>query len=192
MVSQFHPPWPVWTTFKVYPNGRVSGYLDRIPIGSAIDVFRKGSNERNPAKYLCIIAFGVGITESLPLAEAELRKPDAQHVHLIWQSRTKGDTFWADRIGKIASPISWEIPIELHNFRFNNVCNIGSRNHAAFFLKLLLFSRFLLSLLPNICLASTEIKHHLYCHESRVWQRLQPLNDNIYSSLNNMNQLQYS
>lgn len=88
-------------TVKVYPNGRASGFLDRVPIGGTIEVFRKGNNERNPAKYIGIIAFGVGITEALPLAEAELRKPDAKHVHLIWQSRTIGDVFWAERISTL-------------------------------------------------------------------------------------------
>lgn len=98
-------------TFKVYPNGRASGFLDRIPIGGGVEVFRKGSNERVPGKYIGILAFGVGITEALPLAEAELGKPDAQRVNLIWQARNKADTFWADRIAALKSryPDKFEI-----------------------------------------------------------------------------------
>jgi len=88
-------------TVKVYPNGRASGYLDRIPIGGSIDVFRKGSNERFPGKYVGILAFGVGITEALPVAAAELSKPDAKSVHLIWTSRTKADTFWDDKVADL-------------------------------------------------------------------------------------------
>jgi hypothetical protein len=42
-------------TVKVYPNGRASGYLDSIPIGGQIDVFRKGSNERNPGHMLVLL-----------------------------------------------------------------------------------------------------------------------------------------
>jgi len=89
-------------TFKVYPNGRCSGYLDRIlPIGGEIEVFRKGSNRRQPGRCVSLIAFGVGITEALPITAAELSKPEAEHVHLIWSTRTFADTFWHDKIANL-------------------------------------------------------------------------------------------
>lgn len=88
-------------TFKVYPNGRASGYLDRIPIGGEIEVFRKGSNRRQPGRCVSLVAFGVGITEALPITAAELSKPEAEHVHLIWASRTFADTFWSDKIANL-------------------------------------------------------------------------------------------
>ena len=34
------------------------------------------------------LALGVGITEALPIAEKELEGSDAQHVLLLWASRT--------------------------------------------------------------------------------------------------------
>lgn len=85
-------------TFKVYPNGLCSGYLDSIKIGESIDVFKKGDYQRRPGTYVGVIAFGVGITEALPVAQAELSKLDAQHVKLLWASKTTGDTFWHEEI----------------------------------------------------------------------------------------------
>ena len=49
-------------------------------------------------KYVGVVAYGVGITEALPVAEAELKKGDADSVRLLWASRTMADTFWHDRI----------------------------------------------------------------------------------------------
>jgi len=86
-------------TFKVYPNGRASGFLDRLEVGDEIRSFgRREFRMRNPGKYVGIIAYGVGITEGLPIAQAELEKGDAEQVHLLWSSRTKADTFWHDDI----------------------------------------------------------------------------------------------
>lgn len=88
-------------TFKVYPNGRASGYLDRIPIGGEIEVFRRGSNRRQPGRFVCLLAFGVGITEALSITAAELSQQEAEHVHLIWASRTFADTFWSDKLANL-------------------------------------------------------------------------------------------
>ncbi|KAL3902444.1 MAG: hypothetical protein SGILL_010821 [Bacillariaceae sp.] len=86
-------------TFKVYPNGRASGFLDRLQVGDSIMSFGKhAARTRNKGLYHGIIVFGVGITEGLPLAEAELEKGDANTVKLLWASRTLEDTFWNDRI----------------------------------------------------------------------------------------------
>ena len=90
-------------TFKVYPGGRASGYLDSIEIGGSIDVFAKGKKSRDPGAFVGLVAFGVGITEAMPIAEAELEKPEAERVLLLWCSKTRGDTFWLDRAAALAS-----------------------------------------------------------------------------------------
>merc|ERR1712176_702004 len=68
-------------TLKVYPNGRASGFLDRLEIGQSINSFglTKGKT-RNVGDYVGVIAYGVGITEGLPVARAELEKDDAKTV----------------------------------------------------------------------------------------------------------------
>lgn len=94
-------------TFKVYPNGRASGFLDRLVVGAdekeaMIHTFGKSANRvRNPGPYVGIVAYGVGITEGLPVAAAELAKSDAQKVTLLWASRTAADTFWHDEIRRL-------------------------------------------------------------------------------------------
>jgi NAD(P)H-flavin reductase len=86
-------------TFKVYPNGRASGFLDRLKVGDTINSFGKVSEKtRNPGDFVGVIAFGVGITEGLPMARAELEKGDAENVVLLWASRTSADTFWHSEI----------------------------------------------------------------------------------------------
>ena len=85
-------------TVKIYPNGRASGYLNNVHVGETIDVFRKGSKVRHPGNKVGLVAYGVGITEILPMAMAELRKMDAQSVVLLWASRTYGDTFWHEQL----------------------------------------------------------------------------------------------
>merc|ERR1719414_2424611 len=86
-------------TFKVYPNGRASGFLNRLEIGDYINTFglRKGRT-RNPGKFFGGVAYGVGITEILPVAEAELEKGDAEKVVVLWASRTLADTFWYEKV----------------------------------------------------------------------------------------------
>ncbi|CAB9510262.1 b5 reductase 1 [Seminavis robusta] len=86
-------------TFKVYPNGRASGFLDRLNVGDEMGTFgMTAGRHRNPGSFVGCIAFGVGITECLPVAQAELEKGDAEKVVLLWASRTMADTFWHDKI----------------------------------------------------------------------------------------------
>jgi len=85
-------------TFKVYPRGRCSGYLDSVQVGQTVEVFKGGARQRRPGKHVGIIAYGVGITEAFRVAEAELEKPDAEHVKLLWSSKTTGDTFWHEQL----------------------------------------------------------------------------------------------
>lgn len=88
-------------TVKVYPGGRASGYLDRVQIGEDITVFRKGNKQHNPGNCICLIAYGVGITEAFPIAVAELGKSDTSKVMLIWALRTQEEMFWKDEINSI-------------------------------------------------------------------------------------------
>mmetsp|Transcript_156894 Transcript_156894/g.277085 ORF Transcript_156894/g.277085 Transcript_156894/m.277085 type:complete len:272 (-) Transcript_156894:186-1001(-) len=85
-------------TFKVYPGGRASGYLDSVLVGETVEVYKRGTNQRRPGKYVGIIAYGVGITTAFPVAKAELAKPDAERVKLLWASKTMGDTFWHEQL----------------------------------------------------------------------------------------------
>lgn len=86
-------------TFKVYPNGRASGPLDRLAIGDTMHTFGRSANRRhNPGAYVGIVAYGVGITEGLPVARAELEDGTAGKVVLLWASRAVRDTFWGDDI----------------------------------------------------------------------------------------------
>ena len=56
-----------------------------------------------PTTTQSFVAFGVGITEALPMAEAELGKPEAESVRLLWCSKTRPDTFWLDRAAALAA-----------------------------------------------------------------------------------------
>ena len=90
-------------TFKVHPNGRASGYLNRLQIGDSIQSFGMAKNKcRNPGgKWIGIVAYGVGITEALPMARAELERPGPgplTTVTSVWASRTLHDTFSHDQI----------------------------------------------------------------------------------------------
>ena len=81
-------------TFKVYPGGRCSGYLESVKVGESVLAFAKGKKKRNLGvgiTHVGVVAFGVGITEGLPIAEAELLRGEAERVHLVWAARTHED-----------------------------------------------------------------------------------------------------
>ena len=71
--------------------------------GDTIDCFvhRKGkrvSRDRRAGSHVALIAFGVGITECLPMAACELAQPEPQSVRLLWSARSRGDSaFWRDQ-----------------------------------------------------------------------------------------------
>jgi len=89
-------------TLKVYPNGRASGFLDRLKVGEELNTFGiSAKRTRNVGEYVGIVAYGVGMTEGLPIAKAELEKGDAKRVVLLWASRTSDDTFWNDDIASL-------------------------------------------------------------------------------------------
>lgn len=90
-------------TFKPYPDGLLSGYLNALNVGDTIQcVGRISRVTYTPGKYLGLVAFGIGITECLPIAEAELSKGKVDHVRLLWASRTMADTFWKKRIESLS------------------------------------------------------------------------------------------
>lgn len=88
-------------TIKIYPHGRASGYLNSLAIGDTVECWCKSNKPRNPGTHVGLIAYGVGITEILPMAAAELAKPDASQVRMLWASKTRGDTFWRDQIAAL-------------------------------------------------------------------------------------------
>mmetsp|Transcript_12921 Transcript_12921/g.15158 ORF Transcript_12921/g.15158 Transcript_12921/m.15158 type:complete len:279 (+) Transcript_12921:166-1002(+) len=89
-------------TVKMYPNGRASGHLNRLQIGDTTHAFgmRNLTRVRNPGSFFGGIAYGVGITEILPVARAELEKGDGSStkVVVLWAGRTRMDLFWKDQI----------------------------------------------------------------------------------------------
>eukprot|EP00555_Chaetoceros_dichaeta_P001419 CAMPEP_0198277088 /NCGR_PEP_ID=MMETSP1447-20131203/65663_1 /TAXON_ID=420782 /ORGANISM="Chaetoceros dichaeta, Strain CCMP1751" /LENGTH=361 /DNA_ID=CAMNT_0043972083 /DNA_START=136 /DNA_END=1222 /DNA_ORIENTATION=- len=89
-------------TIKMYPNGRASGHLNRLQIGDTTHAFgmRNLTRVRNPGSFFGGIAYGVGITEILPVARAELEKGDGSStkVVVLWAGRTRMDLFWNDQI----------------------------------------------------------------------------------------------
>ena len=86
-------------TFKVYPNGRASGFLNRLQVGQEMGTFGLSSGRyRNPGTFVGIVAYGVGITEGLPVAIAELEEGTADKVVLVWACRTMADVFWQDQL----------------------------------------------------------------------------------------------
>lgn len=90
-------------TYKLYPGGRCSGYLDSLSVGDNVQVFRLGGRERVAGSHVGMVAYGVGITEALPIAAAELAKPEANQVRLLWASKTYGDVFWHNEIQVLLS-----------------------------------------------------------------------------------------
>lgn len=90
-------------TFKPYPDGFLSGYLNTLNVGDTIKcVGRISRVTYNPGNYLGLVAFGIGITECFPIAEAELAKGKVDHVRLLWASRTMADTFWKEQIDSLS------------------------------------------------------------------------------------------
>lgn len=88
-------------TVKIYPNGRASGYLDRMKVGDTIRAFGMANRKtRSRGTFFGGVAFGVGITEILPMARYELEN-GAGKVVVLWASRTKADTFWHEDIHEL-------------------------------------------------------------------------------------------
>ena len=95
-------------TVKMYPGGMGSGYLDRVQVGEAIDIYAMAERYnavRHAGTHVGVLAFGVGVTEALPVARGELERPvhagGPRQVHLLWSARTFGDMFWHDEIAAL-------------------------------------------------------------------------------------------
>ena len=121
-------------TYKLYPNGRASGCLHQLKVGGGIErqihtFVKKNSSRRHNdgGTHIGIIVYGVGITEGLPVARAELERDSCccnggnsdnksvvkvQQVILIWCVRTMADTFWQNDIQQL---------LQLHPRRFQIV-----------------------------------------------------------------------
>lgn len=125
-------------TYKLYPNGRASGYLHQLVVGGETQIHtfvkKNSSRRRNDGgTHIGIIAYGVGITEGLPVARAELERDTCggggdngdelvvkvQQVILIWCVRTMADTFWHNDILEL---------IQLYPQRFQ-IVYVVSREH---------------------------------------------------------------
>lgn len=93
--------------FEAQPKHRSSGpvtsaYLEKLnQPAEVVARLTLARLNRSPGSHVGLIAFGTGITEALPIAAAELAKPDAQHVRLLWASETYGDRFWHEEIAAL-------------------------------------------------------------------------------------------
>eukprot|EP00930_Biecheleria_cincta_P037641 TRINITY_DN25854_c0_g1_i1.p1 TRINITY_DN25854_c0_g1~~TRINITY_DN25854_c0_g1_i1.p1 ORF type:complete len:336 (-),score=56.63 TRINITY_DN25854_c0_g1_i1:358-1365(-) len=99
---------------RAYGPGGVSSLLQQIPVGSEMlvtnhveHVFwkerQKGyfANERNSAPVanskslsVCLVAFGIGITEIAPVAMSELQDPSVCKVTVLWALKKFKDAEW--------------------------------------------------------------------------------------------------
>ena len=97
-------------TYKYYPGGKCSGYLESLKVGDEIQCFAKGGKRRNDGgTHIGMVAFGVGITEVLPVAAAQLTHSDVRRVKLIWATKTFGDCFWLDELERLKADERFEV-----------------------------------------------------------------------------------
>mmetsp|Transcript_47308 Transcript_47308/g.86891 ORF Transcript_47308/g.86891 Transcript_47308/m.86891 type:complete len:270 (-) Transcript_47308:26-835(-) len=86
-------------TVKLYRNGACSGYLDSLQVGDEAQISGPApvpwlAYTLHQTKHVGIIAFGVGITEALPVAAAQLAKAEVAKVILLWGNKAWSDVFW--------------------------------------------------------------------------------------------------
>jgi len=96
-------PGEIDLTLKMYPDGVNSQVFEALQIGDPIGVSgpwppEKIRSKRLPGKTVNLISFGVGITEAIMVAKAELAGNDAETVTLLYANRYKGDTFFRDEL----------------------------------------------------------------------------------------------
>ena len=65
--------------------------------GDRVRLFHLNPYKRSPGSHIGLVALGVGITEALPIAAAELAKPAASSVVLLWATQRGDEIFWQDR-----------------------------------------------------------------------------------------------
>lgn len=106
-------------TVKVYPGGGVSEYLSRCPVGH-----ENGENMQISGPYpvpwikcsrslpdmtasadaesvlkICLIAFGIGITEIAAVAVLEKQRNPSADVRILWCNKTREDAFPLEKLG---------------------------------------------------------------------------------------------
>eukprot|EP00928_Gymnodinium_smaydae_P065719 TRINITY_DN48815_c0_g1_i1.p1 TRINITY_DN48815_c0_g1~~TRINITY_DN48815_c0_g1_i1.p1 ORF type:complete len:303 (-),score=42.59 TRINITY_DN48815_c0_g1_i1:467-1375(-) len=92
---------------KMYPGGRVSGYLGGLKIGETAQISGPGpvpwlALREHRAPEVGIVAFGVGITEAVVVAEHQLRH-GADKVLLLWANKAWADTFWHEWLERLGN-----------------------------------------------------------------------------------------
>jgi len=92
---------------KIYPGGHVSGFLDKLQVGETVMVSGPGpvpwmAHAFTPGWQVGLVAFGVGITEALPVMCARLRDERELRVVLLWANRRHNDTFWHEELEMLA------------------------------------------------------------------------------------------
>ena len=76
----------------------------------------------NQQQHVGLIAFGVGITEALPVARSQLAKPVdvVERVVLLWGNKTWMDVFWQEELQELA---------QQHPGRFQVVFALSREDH---------------------------------------------------------------
>jgi len=91
---------------KCYTNGFVSAHLCNMEVGQTARIsgpfppFWVPFVRAGAAPRVGLIAFGVGITEVLPLAKLELAAGDSE-VRLLWANRSPQDTYEVDELKQL-------------------------------------------------------------------------------------------
>mmetsp|Transcript_26589 Transcript_26589/g.61074 ORF Transcript_26589/g.61074 Transcript_26589/m.61074 type:complete len:270 (-) Transcript_26589:81-890(-) len=85
-------------TVKIYRNGACSGYLDGLEVGDEAQISGPApvpwlAHTLHQTQHVGIVAFGVGITEALPVAAAQLAKAEVAKVILLWGNKAWNDLF---------------------------------------------------------------------------------------------------
>jgi len=89
-------------TIEVDPKDKASKFLDSLEVGDTIRTYgMRTKKSRNAGKFFGGIAHGLGITEILPVAEAELEKGDAEKVVVLWASGTCNEKFLCDKVAEL-------------------------------------------------------------------------------------------
>ena len=97
--------------FKVYKNGRMSqGYLDRLQPGDIVQVACSRTKVMVVRRKVCLIAFGVGITECPVTIKRLLERgrEEVEEILLIWCNRHEGETrlFETELASLLNSPLN--------------------------------------------------------------------------------------
>jgi len=110
---------------KIYPNGKVSGYLDQTKIGETVYLSGPGpvpwiGFKRRQAKHVGLIAFGIGITELKAIAISELLDPHVKSVRLLWALSYWSDNFMEKELEEM---------VKQSNGRFSVVYTLSRDTH---------------------------------------------------------------